>query len=713
MTFKRIFIAILCAAGLNLVGVSAFAQSQEAPPAAFAADSMTHDNDLGIITARGNVEINQPGRTLIADLISYDQTRDLIRASGNITLHRENGDVVFANSLEITGDLKNGVIENMRAILADKSRIAAQKAKLVNDDVMTMDRVIYTRCKPCQTDPKQAPLWQIKSVKVVHDRTQKTVTYTDSWLEISGIPVAYIPYMSTPDPSVKRKSGLLPPRMGGSTTLGFTVQTPYFQILDEQSDVTITPIITSKELGAVAGQYRGRFTKGEINTDASLAYDSNQDVLGHIKAAANFDINDKWRWGADINRSISDTYMRRYGFGNADTLTNKLFLEGLQDNTYTSISALSFQGLRSTDDAKTTPVILPVVDFSHKTDPDRLGAFKTIDVNVAMLTREQGITSKRISVRPSWSLPYTAPKGDIYKLNVSMGTDFFHVANQPAPAVRGNTYNGAALRLTPQVSLDWRWPLARRSGTVTEVLEPIGQIAVSPYGGNSYKMANEDSQDFDFNDANLFSTNRFTGYDRVESGPRANYGLKWSVTGDQGGTSSILLGQSYRLKKDDTFKVGSGLENNFSDYVGKIQVAPSENLNFLYRTRLDKDTWAFRRNEVSVSGTAGWLSYGANHIFFDTQQGSEFAGRKEVSYNLGAQLTDNWSGNFSGVRDLSQNGGQRSTDLSFTYDDECLTFETNITRSFFQDRELKPNDSVMFRVVFKTLGEVSSGVAVN
>jgi len=713
MTIKRIILAAFIAATLNMGGAVAFAQSGEAPAAAFSADSMTHDNDLGIITARGHVEINQPDRTLIADLISYDQNHDVIRASGNVTLHRSNGDVVFANSMEITGDLKNGLIEDMRAILTDRSRVAASRAKLVNDETMTMERVVYTRCEACVDDPTRPPLWQLKSVKVIHDRVNKIVEYQDSWLEFAGIPVLYTPYLSHPDPTVKRKTGFLSPRVGGSSNLGFTVQTPYFYAIDDQSDVTLTPIITSDEYGAIAGQYRERFTKGEVQTDASLAFDSQQDVLGHIKASANFDINQKWRWGANVNRAISDTYMRRYGFGNEDTLTSKVFLEGYRNNSYTSFSAMTFQGLRSTDNSKTTPLVMPLVDFNYEGDPSRLGAYNTVDVNLAMLSREQGLSSRRISVKPAWNLPFIAPKGDIYKLSASMGIDFFHAANQPVPAARGTLYNGAALRVTPQVALDWSWPMARRSGTVTEVIEPIGQVIVSPYGGNSYKMANEDSQDFDFNDANLFSTNRFSGYDRVESGPRTNYGLKWSVTGDKGGSTSVMFGQSYRLKKDDTFKVGSGLENNFSDYVGKIQVTPNEHLKLLYRTRVNKDTLDFRRNEVGVSGSAGWFNYSADYVSFDTQQGSEFSGRKELNYVLGAKLTDTWSTRLSGVRDMSQTGGQRSMNLGFTYDDECFTLESTIARTFFQDREVQPNDSIMFRLVFKTLGEVTSDVSVN
>ena len=722
MIYKHTLLATVLAAALILGGVSASAQTSARQgtaenAATFSADEMTHDKDLGTINARGHVEVNNSGRTLLADSITYDQTHDLIRATGNVTLMRPSGDVLFANSMEITGDLKNGLIQDLRAVLADRSRFAARSATLVNDETMTLDHGVYTPCEPCKTDPTRAPLWQIKAIKVVHDKVNKVVEYTDAWLELAGMPVVYMPYMSYPDPSVKRKSGFLTPRVGGSSNLGFGVRAPYFYVIDKHSDLTLTPIITSKEYGALAGEYRQRFTKGEITTDGSLAYDSRQDVLGHIGAKARFDVNRSWRWGADINRATTDTYMRRYGFGGQDTLTSQAFLEGFRDNNYTSISAMAFQGLRSTDDARTTPVILPFVQFSHQGEPGRLGAYNTLDVNAAMLTRQQGLSSKRISVKPGWNLPYIAPKGDIYKLSATLGVDFFHAENLPttvsAANVTNGVYNGAALRLNPEVSLDWRWPLARRIGSMTEVLEPIGQVIASPYGGNSYKMANEDSQDFDFNDANLFSANRFTGFDRVESGPRTNYGVQWSVTGDGGGSTSVMMGQSYRLKADDTFAVGSGLENNFSDYVGKLQVSPGKHLNLLYRTRMDKDTLDFKRNEVALSGTSGWLNYGANYVYFARQQDSEYDGRKELNYNVGVDVTDFWSTQISGVRDMSKNGGQRSMRLNIVYDDECFRFDTSLSRTFFQDREIQPNDAILFRLVFKTLGEVTTDLIPN
>lgn len=613
--------------------------------------------------------------------------------------------------MEITGDLKNGLIDDLLAVMADRSRFAAKQAKLVNDETLTMDHAIYSRCEPCKDDPSRPLLWQLKSIKVVHDRKNKIIKYTDAWLEVVGIPVLYTPYLSFPDPTVKRKSGFLTPSMGGSGSMGMVARTPYFYVIDDHSDVTVTPILTSNQGSAIAGEYRELFTKGEIEANASLAYNANSEAFGHIKSETRFDLDRTWRWGADINRSSSDTYMRRYGFGGEDTLTSELYMEGFRGNNYASVSTMAFQGLRADDDQKTTPLVLPTAQFSYQGDADKYGAYSALDLDVAMLTREQGTDSTRISVKPSWNISHIAPKGDIYKLRATMGLDFFHAQNLDAPADRGDVYNGAALRAYPELALDWSWPLARRHNTVTEVIEPIGQVIVSPYGGNSYKMANEDSLDFDFNDANLFSANRFTGYDRVESGPRANYGLKWSAVGDGGGSTSILFGQSYRLSGDDTFQTGSGLEDNFSDYVGKIQVSPGDNFDLMYRTRIDKDSLDFRRNEFGLSGSYSVIDYSTNYVFFDRQEGSEYDGRKEISYTIGGDIDENWRTALSGVRDLSNGGGQRSTRLSLVYDDECLTFDTAISRTFYQDRDIKPTDAVIFRVVFKTLGEAATSVA--
>lgn len=710
--------AIVCGGALTR---DALAQTQppQDQPASFVADEMTHDQELGIITASGNVEVNQDDRTLLADTISYNQNTDTIIATGNVALHQPTGDILFANKVEITGDLKNGVIEDLKAVMADRSRFAAQRAELVNDETMTMERAVYSPCEQCKEDPGRPLVWQLKAVKIVHDRTEKIITYKHAWMEVFGFPVAYTPYLSYPDPTVKRKSGFLTPSWGGSTDLGFVARTPYFYAMDDHSDVTVTPVITSNEYGALATQYRERFLDGTIDANGSVAYDADGRAYGHITSATRFEIDNTWRWGLDVNHTSSDTYMRRYGFGGANTLTSQAFIEGFSANNYASLSAVTYQGLRADDDPDTTPLVLPLLEYSHQGEADKYGAYNTMDVYMSSITRTEGVDTNRITVRPSWNLQHIAPKGDIYKLSATMGLDFFNTNEHAVSKLRANAsdgssvYNGSALRVYPELTMDWRWPFAKRTGSVTEVVEPIAQFVVSPYGGNSWKMSNEDSQDFDFNDANLFSANRFTGYDRVESGPRVNYGMKWNLIGDNGGFTSVLLGQSYRVSEDDTFATNSGLEDNFSDLVGRIEVSPGDHLSLLYRTRMDKESLEFHRNEVEVSGKISGFNYSANYFMFDRHDDSEFSGRQEISYSLSQELTDFWSAKLSGVRDLTEDGGPRSNTLGFVYDDECLTFDTTLQRTYFEDREIEPTDSIMFRVVFKTLGEVRTDVDPN
>ena len=70
---------------------------------------------------------------------------------------------------------------------------------------------VYTACAPCKDDPKKPPLWQVKGARIIHDQDEKMLYFETAQLEFFGVPIAYLPYFSTPDPTVKRKSGFLIP----------------------------------------------------------------------------------------------------------------------------------------------------------------------------------------------------------------------------------------------------------------------------------------------------------------------------------------------------------------------------------------------------------------------------------------------------------------------------------------------------------------------
>ncbi|PIQ95879.1 MAG: hypothetical protein COV67_12530, partial [Nitrospinae bacterium CG11_big_fil_rev_8_21_14_0_20_56_8] len=196
-------------------------------PAELSADSMTYDREMGLIVATGNVEVVYGERTLLADKITYNQKSDIVVADGNVSMTDVSGKVLLGDKMEITGDLKDGVIYNIGLVLEDKSRVAGAGARRSDGTITEVSKAVYSPCNLCADDPSAAPLWQLKSVRVIHDSEQKQVSYRNAWLEIYGIPVAYTPYLSHPDPTVKRRSGFLAPSISTSSDLGFRLNTPY------------------------------------------------------------------------------------------------------------------------------------------------------------------------------------------------------------------------------------------------------------------------------------------------------------------------------------------------------------------------------------------------------------------------------------------------------------------------------------------------------
>jgi len=672
-------------------------------PIDFKADTLSHDRDLDVITASGGVEINYGGRTLIANAVSYDQKHDLMTASGDVTLLEPNGDVMFTDYIELSGDLRNGIASNMRMILSDGSRIAANGGRRINADT-EFAKAVYSPCNLCSDNPEKAPLWQLKAVKVYHDRDKQRIEYKDAWLELGGVPVVYTPYLSHPDPTVERQSGFLAPSFGGSSNLGTVVRTPYYWAISDHRDATVTPFFASEEGPGALLDYRQRMLDGSFDMDSSLALDSENDLRGHVDSEVRFDVDDTWRWGFDVHRATDDTYLARYGISHPTTLESRLFVEGFRDRNYLSIESYAFQGLGASDNPDTIPLVLPLIEFEHQGRPGAAGGRFGLNGNVVSLDRDDGTDMQRISVRPYWHLPYTAPKGDVYDMTLELKADAYHVNDHALGGTEGQ-FSGLTGRVVPEASIGWRYPFVRREKSSYQLIEPIVRGFIAPNGGNLDTIPNEDSLAFEFDDTNLFTSNRFSGIDKIEGGARLHYGVRWGLYGNSGGRTEVLVGQSYRPRKDQTFGQNTGLEDNVSDFVGRVIIQPGDHLDLNYRTRIDKDSFDARRHEVNLSAGIPALRASTSYLFFDAVSGSEFAGREEINMAVSSQINKHWRTNFDMIRDEAA-GETRSVGLNLTYEDECLKFSAQAQRRFFRDRELEPEDALFFTLTFKTLGEI-------
>ena len=257
--------------------------------------------------------------------------------------------------------------------------------------------------------------------------------------------------------------------------------------------------------------------------------------------------------------------------------------------------------------------------------------------------------------------------------------------------------------------LNWRLPFVKSDDGIMQIFEPVASAVISPYGGNANKIPNEDSLSFEFDDTNLLTANRFSGIDRVEGGPRFAYGAQWRAFGEEGGNAEVFFGQAIKLKTDDSFSEGSGLEDKLSDVVGRVILSPGPFLNLSYRTRFDSDNFTPKRNEISFNAGRDAFGVSTNYIFLEDQTDDTFGGREEVSSAINSQFTRFWRGAVSGVHDIST-GKARQYLGSITYENECIALTTNVSRKFYEDRDLEPTDQITFNVNLKTLGSVNTDI---
>jgi LPS-assembly protein len=687
-------------------------------PVLLQADEITYDGDLGVVTARGHVEIARGDRVVHADTVSYNEKAQTVTASGNVSLTDERGNTVFADYAELTKDLKEAAIESIRLLLSDKSRLAAASGKRTGGNVNEFNYAVYSPCQLCAEDPTRAPLWQIKAVKVTYNEAEHKIQYEDATFELFGVPVLYTPYFEHPDGTVKRASGFLTPTFGLSGKLGPHVQTPYFWAISPDKDLTIAPIISTREYPVMLGTYRERVEDGYFRITASgTLLDENEpsiglnegDFRGHIDATGRFDIDQNWRWGFDAERATDKTYERLFDFSDDRTLTTHAFAEMFDGRRYASFQSYYFYGTRSSDVNDEAPIVAPLMDYNYVSEPVALSGYFTFDANAMVLSRVSGRDVQRASLSGGWRMPYTSAWGDVTTISATMRADLYQFndldpnsddPNPPAP-----TEEGVSGRLFPQLSVEWRYPFTRAHDGWQEVIEPITAITAAPNKSNFGDIPDEDSLDVEFDDTNLFDPDRFAGLDQVDTGQRATYGLRWSFVTDGGGSGSVFVGQSYQFNEDVNFAVGSGLENNLSDIVGSVQVSPIEDFDLLYRFRYDTNSLNPRYNEVLISGGPAKLHLDLDYAFLSNEAdpNADFGDRQEIAGRLRSQFTDYWSGFIGGRYDiesdhiLSYGGG-------IEYEDECFDIRASIEREEFQDQERDPDWKVLFRIGLKNLG---------
>jgi len=597
------------------------------------ADELQYDNTNNRILAIGNVQIYYQRSTLEADKVVYEQTTKRMRAEGNARFTEADGKVVHGEIIDLTDQFRDGFVDSLQLEAADRTRFAAPRAERKEGRYTVFQSGVYTACEPCKDDPRKPPRWQVRATRIIHDDTEKMIYFEDARLEFLGFPMFYWPYLSTPDPSVKRKTGFLMPKLGYSTQYGVFASTPYFWALAPNYDLTLTPTLTSKQGLLMQAEWRHRLVNGSYSIKAAGIFQADKQYFadkfgpgspgdrvfrGSIDTTGQFALNSNWVWGWDGTLVTDKMVIQDYGLrsyfavmdpfksGGLETVT-QLYLTGRGERSYFDARVMYFYGLASSDVQSQLPIVHPVVDYRNRLAQPLFGGELTYRANITSLSRDEADfdpigqtafatgqcdrltadpsvktptncilrgfpgTYSRGSAEATWRRTLIDPYGQKWTPFVTVRADIAALSVKGETGVSNYLPTGDSTvgRIMPAVGLEYRYPFISVHSWGTQTIEPIAQLVARPDETNIGKLPNEDAQSLIFDDSNLFNVNKFSGWDRIEGGTRLNAGIQYTAQFNQAGTVNALFGQSYQLFGQNSFAIADTVNTGISSGLAK------------------------------------------------------------------------------------------------------------------------------------------------
>jgi LPS-assembly protein len=729
-------------------------------------DELIYDTKGNKVVARGNVEIFYNNYVLKADEVTYDQSASTLTAVGNVEVKEPNGNILRAERYTLTDDFKDGFIQSLSAQGKDDTRIAAERAIRRDGNVTEFQNGKFS---PCKSDPGKPPLWCISAARIVHDQPNGNITYQDAYFELFGQKVLYLPYFQHPDPSVKRRSGFLVPEFSSSSTLGITAEIPYFFNLAPNYDITLHPMYTAKQGVLWQGDWRHRVSFGDITGEYNIKLAGidqkslDQKIVGSnlpenwrgsVQTKGAFSLSSWWKFGWDVTIESDDSFRRFYKLDNIlqTDRVNSVFLQGLGERSHFAMTGYQLGGLLLSDSKVADSRVMPVVDWNYVVANSVFGGELGWNVNAVNFNRSDALASNtystvamkvplvdsnitRASVDINWRRKLTDNIGITYTPFANIRGDISQLTNTPDPS-RTTVTTVAGVRNATTPLLDETqtrgvaaagilaaFPWIANSASASHIIEPMAQLIGRTAKENQRRSPDEDARSLVLDDTNLFELSKFSGYDRTETGTRANVGLQYTFQSNSGGSARLLAGQSYHLSGENAyatpgfdvdgkrvFNPNSGLATTRSDYVLGLYLAPTTIFRAVGQMRFDEATLALRRADLMAQVNYGPISATAMYGYTSADPlaagAASAVNQQQLAGNLAIKLTDRWSVLGAIVYDIDEKFRVQDA-LQVKYTDDCFAISATYAETFINNpaKDITPDRSIMLRFEFKYLGD--------
>ncbi len=621
----------------------------------------------------------------------------------NDKLYFENGKFDFKKKSFVANNIQINLAKDIFNNLENDPRLKGVSAKSENN-ITTVEEGIFTSCN----DDSDCPPWVITSKEIKHDKNKKQLIYKDAVLKVYNIPVLYFPKFFHPDPTVDRQSGFLKPSFNNSNVLGSSINIPYYHVISQNQDFTFRPTLFDDDVKMFQNEYRIKNKNSSLFLDFSYinnfksALTNKKNSISHI--FANFDADLAWKnfTQSDLLVSIkkvsNDTYLKIFDSNiyknevsptNYDVLKSeaKLILNNENYNFTTGFQSYEDLNLSNTDRYQ---FILPYYDFNRQIfENNYTGIVNFSSSGSNDLNNTNNLRTKVVNDLNFQSPDFISKNGFKSAYNV-----YFKNLNTIAK-------NDSIYKTNPQMELmsifelNTSFPLVNQAKNSINYFTPMASLRLNPGDMKDYS-----SSDRSVNVSSIFDINRLAIDDSFEEGKSLTLGFDYKRTklNDINKFFEAKIATVYRDKKEEFIPLTSGISDKNLNIFGSISNNLSDFLDVSYDFIIGDDLNSLKYNSLKTSinfknfsTTFNFIE--ENGIIGDT---NTLENNTTLKFNDANFLTFNTRRNKK--IDLTE-----YYDLIYEYKNDCLIAGIKYKKSYYEDRDLKPSENLLFSITLSPL----------
>jgi LPS-assembly protein len=674
----------------------------------FSSEKLKVDEKTKIMIASGNVIITNNNRQLTADKVEYDQNLDKAIATGNVKLKEKDGSIYESERVILTNEFKSVVAIPLYGELIDKSFIKSNNFKKNDLGESYFKEGVYTACE-CDFKQDVKPIWRVETKEIKHDPATKTIYLKHPVMRIFSIPVYYLPYLSFPDWTVKRRSGFLTPVYGYSKQNRFHIKVPYYYSPENDPtwDMTFTSHQNGKTGHADQLNIRKKYENSSLETNIYKGnLDTNKsdgDNVFGVNFKANSNLDNNWKMTIEGKYADQETFMRRYGFDSSDRYKSYLNLEKIKPNSISKIEIYNIQNLDETS-SNNEPVLAPSI--SHHIFDSNKSYNYDVKLNAHSIYNDESYDIKRWSglaqINKKLNLTNIVLEGD-----ANFGLDLYSIQGRPSTDSNDNKYID---RLSSGFSVAASNQYGIMSEEIGVVIEPKIQFSSVISSDRTDEVPNRDSSEFRLDQANLFLNNQYQGRDNIQRSDRINAGVSAYVMTEEMGDLNFFIGQSQKISGTQK-NISSANNDRQSHLINSISWNPSSLYNFSWFSLYNHHNLKSDTSDFNFNGSLDGWNYSTRHRSVDGAFVSDGIDREELALGISKNFS-NWKTSYSRTYDLSNDKEEMiSETLGLEYTGSGYMFGNCLTVLFqykssggVVDRDLVPEDSIYLTFNFRNLG---------